>query len=59
MKAARTLFTRFVACERGATAVEYGLICALMVLAVVGSVTALGSATGDKYNAIADAYPTS
>ena len=57
MKAARKQLARFAACERGATVVEYGLICALMVLAVVGSISALGSATGDKYNSIAEGFP--
>lgn len=29
--------------ERGATAVEYGLICALIVLGAMGAITAFGS----------------
>lgn len=29
--------------ERGATAVEYGLICALIVLAAMGAITSFGA----------------
>lgn len=38
---------RFLRDERGATSIEYGLICALIFLAIVGSISALGnSSTG-------------
>ena len=58
MKAARKQFSRFLADESGATAVEYGLICALMVLAVIGSITAVGSATSENYDKVADSFPS-
>lgn len=32
----------FLTCTRGATAIEYALICALIFLAIVGAVTILG-----------------
>lgn len=32
----------FAACKRGATAIEYGLIAALIAVAVIGGVTAIG-----------------
>lgn len=58
MKAARKHLVRFFADESGATVVEYGLICALMVLAIIGSITALGSATSENYNKVAEGFPT-
>lgn len=38
---------------RGATAVEYGLILALVVIGVIGSIAALGQVTGDIWNGVA------
>jgi Flp pilus assembly pilin Flp len=38
---------RFLGCECGATAIEYGLIMALVFLAIVGSVGALGKSVMD------------
>ena len=35
-------FLALLKCRRGATAIEYGLICALIVIAMVGGLTALG-----------------
>lgn len=40
--------------ERGATAVEYGLILALIFLAVVGGVTSLGESVQGRWNDISD-----
>ena len=34
---------RFLSNESGTTAIEYGLICGLIFLAIVGGVTALGT----------------
>ena len=39
------LFSRFVRDESGATAIEYGLIAALIAVAIITAVTALGGAT--------------
>ena len=36
--------------ERGATAVEYGLMVALIALVIIGAVTALGTTLNDKFN---------
>ena len=36
------LFTRFVRDESGATAIEYGLIAALIACVLIGSVQSLG-----------------
>jgi pilus assembly protein Flp/PilA len=35
-------FARFIADTRGATAVEYGLICALIALVLISALTLLG-----------------
>ena len=40
--------------ERGATAVEYGLILALIFLAVMGGVTALGESVRGRWTDISD-----
>jgi pilus assembly protein Flp/PilA len=37
------LFARFLKDESGATAIEYGLIAALIALAIMAGATALGS----------------
>lgn len=33
---------RFLKCESGATAIEYGLLAALISLVIIGSLTAIG-----------------
>ena len=44
------LIGKFVRNARGATAVEYGLIVALLVIAIISGVSALGGATGNMWN---------
>lgn len=39
----------FVSTEEGATAIEYGLIVALVFLAIVGALTAYAAGTGNMY----------
>ncbi len=39
----RRLISRFLRNESGATAIEYGLICALIFLAIVTSISALAN----------------
>ncbi|MEN5364286.1 Flp family type IVb pilin [Brevundimonas intermedia] len=39
----RRLIGRFLRDESGATAIEYGLICALIFLAIVSAISALGN----------------
>jgi len=46
--------TRFWRDESGATAIEYGLIVALIFLAIVSSVTTFGNKTDAMYKFIAD-----
>ncbi|MCA8899652.1 MAG: Flp family type IVb pilin [Hyphomonas sp.] len=47
------MFARFMKDESGATAIEYGLIAALIAVAVIGGVTAVGNATSAKFNLVA------
>ncbi|WP_214471507.1 Flp family type IVb pilin [Mesorhizobium sp. dw_380] len=46
------LFARFVKDESGATAIEYGLIAALIALAIITGAGALGNALNAKFTAI-------
>ena len=39
--------------DSGATAIEYGLIAALIAVVVIGAVTAVGSNLSGKFNPIA------
>lgn len=39
--------------ESGATAIEYGLIAALIAVIIIGAVTALGSNTSSTFNKVA------
>ncbi|MBZ9985582.1 Flp family type IVb pilin [Mesorhizobium sp. BH1-1-5] len=47
------LIARFVKDESGATAIEYGLIAALIALAIMVGATQLGSALNSKFANIA------
>ena len=42
----------FVADERGATAIEYGLIAALIAVVIITAVTALGGTIKTKFNRV-------
>jgi pilus assembly protein Flp/PilA len=44
---------RFVAAEGGATAIEYGLIVALIAVVVIGAVTLVGTNLSTTFNTIA------
>jgi len=47
-----TLFARFVKDESGATAIEYGLIAALISVAVIAGVRAIGTKLSSTFNGI-------
>ncbi len=47
--------TRFAADESGATAIEYGLIVALIFLVCVSAITSFSNSTKTMYNAISTA----
>lgn len=43
------LFTRFLKDESGATAIEYGLIAALISVALIAGATTLGGALNNQF----------
>ncbi len=45
--------TRFVKDESGATAIEYGLIAALIAVVIIGAVSTLGNTLSNKFDTIA------
>lgn len=47
------LFARFMKDESGATAIEYGLIAALISVALIVGATALGSQINTNFNNLA------
>ena len=47
------LFASFVKDESGATAIEYGLIAALIALAIVVGAGALGNSINDEFGRVA------
>ena len=44
--------------ESGATAIEYGLIAALVSVAAIGALTAMGSSLGTMFNTVSSALST-
>ena len=46
-------FVRFMNDEEGATAIEYGLLAALIAAVIVGSVTALGTSVSCTFTSVA------
>jgi pilus assembly protein Flp/PilA len=48
------LFKNFCNDESGATAIEYGLIAALIAIAIIVGAGALGTSLNDKFQGIAD-----
>lgn len=49
----KSIFARFVRDESGATAIEYGLIAALISVALITGATTLGSALNTQFNTLA------
>ena len=49
----RKMLETFVRDENGATAIEYGLIAALIAVAIIGGVTAVGSNLSSTFTGIA------
>jgi pilus assembly protein Flp/PilA len=47
------LFSRFVRDESGATAIEYGLIAALIAVVIIGAVTSVGTNLSTTFNSVA------
>ncbi len=51
------LISRFLADDSGVTAIEYGLIAALIAVVIIGSVTLVGTKLDAVFTAIANALP--
>jgi pilus assembly protein Flp/PilA len=47
--------SRFMKDESGATAIEYGLIAALIAVVIIGAVTTLGTTLSTKFNTLSTA----
>jgi pilus assembly protein Flp/PilA len=52
------LFARFVRDESGATAIEYGLIAALIAVAIITAATTLGTDLSDLFGRISGKLKT-
>lgn len=50
----RNILARIIRDESGATAIEYGLIVALVSMAAIGAYSALGTSITDFFNGVAD-----
>jgi pilus assembly protein Flp/PilA len=50
----RRLIVKLLREKRGATAIEYGLICALVFLVAVGAMTAFGTAATTVFDTAAN-----
>jgi len=53
MEASMTFISRFMNDESGATAIEYGLIAALISVAIITAVTTLGTNLSSTFNTVA------
>ena len=51
----QNLISRFVRDESGATAIEYGLIAALISVVIITVLTSVGNNLSAKFNAVATA----
>ncbi|MEQ8308425.1 MAG: Flp family type IVb pilin [Hoeflea sp.] len=50
----KTIFDRFVQDESGATAIEYGLIAALISVALITGATTLGNTLNAQFQSLSD-----
>ena len=48
-------FSRFLGDESGATAIEYGLIAALISIAIIGTLSLVGSRLTGRFSTVASA----
>ena len=58
MTAVRDVLRTLSACKRGATAIEYGLLAALIVIAMVAGLKSLGGGAGGMWTNIGAAANT-
>jgi len=49
----KNLLTRFVSDESGVTAIEYGLIAALIAVVIIGAVASVGTNLSTTFNTVA------
>ena len=49
----KKMFSRFLADENGATAIEYGLIAGLIGVVIITAVTTVGTKVSSQFNTIA------
>lgn len=49
----RKMFKNFVRNQSAATAIEYGLLAALIAVAIIGGVTAVGSNLSTSFSSVA------
>jgi pilus assembly protein Flp/PilA len=45
---------QFARDESGSTAIEYGLIAALVCIVIIGDITAVGTEVGSTWNSVSD-----
>lgn len=53
------LIQRITPCEQGATAVEYGLIVSLIVVAIMASLSSFGDSSMNMWNYVSNEIVTS
>ena len=51
----KSLVSRFMKDERGVTAIEYGLLAALISVVIITAVTSIGTSLNTKFTAISTA----
>jgi len=51
-------FRKILSDDSGATAIEYGLIAALVSVAAIGALTAMGTSLNDMFTAVSTALNT-
>ena len=49
-----TKLIKLIRNQKGATAIEYGLIAALIAVAAIAAMTSVGSALGDTFNNVSE-----
>ena len=47
-------FLKLIKSEKGATAIEYGLIAALIAVAAIGAMTSIGTKLGTTFNNVSN-----
>ena len=55
----KNLFKRFAKNEKGATAIEYGLIAALIAVVIIGGLQTMGNTPGAAFNNVGNQISTS